>query len=543
MRFNWALASAFAGVALANQDTEGTDASVPTIEVIGNKFFYSNNGSQFYIKGIAYQQDTANASADVTFVDPLADIDSCKRDLPYLQELYTNTLRVYAINTSVSHKECMDLFAEAGIYIIADLSQPSESINRDSPEWNLELYKRYTDTVDALSNYTNVLGFFAGNEVTNNVTNTDASAFVKAAVRDTKAYIKAQGYRDIPVGYSSNDDSDIRVAIADYFACGDEDVKADFFGINMYEWCGDSTFKESGYADRTAEFENLTIPIFFSEYGCNEVQPREFTEVQALYGSDMTDVWSGGIVYMYFEEANNYGLVTVSGDEVSTLADFNNLKTELASIDPTSATSGSVKTTSLACPAEASTWRASAELPPTPDEAVCDCLDYTLACVVDSSVDEEDYSDLYSIVCGMTDCSAISANGTSGVYGAFSYCGDKAKLSYVLNQYYVDNGKHSTDCDFGGSASLVSTSTASTCSSILSSASAAVSNAATSTASGSDSASGSSSTSSSTASASASASSTGKSSAGAVNPVGASNVALLMTIGTFFTVSMGAFLF
>ena len=39
-----------------------------------------------------------------------------------------------------------------------------------------------------------------GNGVSNMYNNTDASAFVKAAIRDTKAYLKSKGHRSIPVG-------------------------------------------------------------------------------------------------------------------------------------------------------------------------------------------------------------------------------------------------------------------------------------------------------------------------------------------------------
>ncbi|EJT41908.1 GAS1-like protein [Saccharomyces kudriavzevii IFO 1802] len=287
-------AAFFAGVATAGD--------VPAIEVVGNKFFYSNNGSQFYMRGVAYQADTVNQTSGSTINDPLADYDSCSRDIPYLKKLDTNVIRVYAINTSLDHSQCLKALNDADIYVIADLSAPDTSINRDEPKWTVNLFNSYKSVVDAFANYTNVLGFFAGNEVTNNYTNTDASAFVKAAIRDVRQYISDKDYRKIPVGYSSNDDEKTRVELADYFACGDDDVKADFYGINMYEWCGKSDFKTSGYADRTAEFKNLSIPVFFSEYGCNEVRPRLFTEVEALYGSNMTDVWSGGIVYMYFEK-------------------------------------------------------------------------------------------------------------------------------------------------------------------------------------------------------------------------------------------------
>lgn len=446
-------------------------ADLPAIEVVGNKFYFANNGSQFLIRGVAYQQNTANETSS-KYVDPLADASACKRDVEYLRKANTNVLRVYAVDPTKNHDECMSTFEDAGIYIIADLSEPDTSVNRDSPEWNLDLFQRYTSVVDMFANYSNVLGFFAGNEVTNNKSNTDASPFVKAAVRDMKTYIKSKGW-SYPVGYSSNDDEEIRVAIADYFACGSLEERADFFGVNMYSWCGESTFEKSGYKDRTEEYSNITIPVFFSEYGCNLVRPRKFTEVGTIFSDDMTDVWSGGIMYMYFEEENEYGLVSVSGNSVKTLSDYSYYSSEMNNISPNfakSSTVGASSTATLACPATGATWKANTNLPPTPDKDVCNCVAESLSCVVADNVKTSSYGDLYSLVCGHIDCSAVSADGESGIYGSVSFCSDKDKLSYVLNLYYEDQGKHSSACNFDGSASINrSAKTASSCSAAVSS--------------------------------------------------------------------------
>ena len=214
----------------------------------------------------------------------------------------------------------MQMLSAAGIYVISDLSEPAVSINRDTPEWNEAIYTRYTNVVDALANYTNTLGFFAGNEVSNAPNNTAASAFVKAAVRDVKAYIVSKKYRPMGVGYASDDD-DTRVELADYFDCGTSAESIDFWGYNIYSWCGDSSYSASSYDVRTEEFSSYNVPAFFAEYGCNKVDdkiaPRTFQEVGALFGFNMTPVWSGGIVYMYFQEDNQYGkslcFVTFSG--------------------------------------------------------------------------------------------------------------------------------------------------------------------------------------------------------------------------------------
>lgn len=200
----------------------------------------------------------------------------------------------------------MQMLSDAGIYVIADLGEPKNSINRDTPQWNQEIYSRYEAVVDNLMQYNNTLGFFAGNEVTNLPNNTEASAFVKAAVRDVKAYIVSRDYRPVGVGYATNDD-DQRTDIAEYFNCGDASSSIDFYGYNIYSWCGESTYRTSQYQARTQEFSNYNVPVFFAEYGCNKAQPRIFEEVGTLYGPDMTKVWSGGIVYMYYQEANDYG--------------------------------------------------------------------------------------------------------------------------------------------------------------------------------------------------------------------------------------------
>ncbi|KAF4627289.1 hypothetical protein G7Y89_g10865 [Cudoniella acicularis] len=498
-------AAALSGALFATSVT----ADLPPIVIKGSHFFYEN-GTEFFIRGVAYQQDVSSngtTSTDGTFTDPLADAAGCQRDVPILKELGTNVIRVYAINSSLDHSACMSLLQENGIYLIQDLSNPSDSINRNSPEWNTDLFASYASVVDALANYTNVLGFFAGNEVSNDVNNTNASAFVKAAVRDMKAYIKTKNYRSIGVGYATNDDANIRINLADYFNCGDSADSIDFWGYNIYSWCGDSSYTLSGYDQRTAEFANYSVPAFFAEYGCNTVQPRLFTEVQAIYGENMTGVWSGGIVYMYFQEANDYGLVSISGTTASKLPDFTALSNQLASATPSSTLSSDytvTNTVAQACPATGTAWAAASALPPIANSDVCSCMVSSLTCIANTGLSGNETATLFSTVCGLdaNACAGIAANGTTGVYGAYSMCSSYQQLSFAFDQYYQSQNKASTACSFGGNAKIQTGSTSSTCKSLLSQAGSAgtgtVTTVPTGTGSGSSSGSSSSSTSSKT---------------------------------------------
>ncbi|PWW72125.1 Glycoside Hydrolase Family 72 [Tuber magnatum] len=470
----WARSLASAALIASSLLSTVSAADLDPIVIKGSKFFFKSNGTQFFMRGVAYQASPTNSTSG-TFIDPLADEAGCKRDIPLLQELGTNTIRVYAINTTSDHSPCMKLLNDAGIYVISDLSEPRLSINRNSPEWDDRLFERYASVVDALAPYSNVLGFFAGNEVSNESNNTNASPFVKAAIRDMKAYIKRRNYRAIPLGYATNDDQKIRSELADYFNCGSSSESADFWGYNIYSWCGNSSYTESGYDQRTKEFENYSIPSFFAEYGCNVVQPRVFTEVGALFGSQMTPVFSGGIVYMYHQEANDYGLVEIGSSGTATkLVDYNNLKSELAKVSPSGVQSNSytpANTAARSCPTADSNWSASTVLPPTPNRELCSCMVSSLSCVAATKVREKDTGDLFNYICGeaKTDCAGITANGTTGEYGAYSMCSPLERVSWAMNAYYVKQKKASDACNFDGSAKTQTAATASgTCKSLLS---------------------------------------------------------------------------
>ena len=100
--------------------------SLPTVTTKGNAFFAGSD--RFYIRGVDYQP---GGSSDAT--DPLADYSTCSRDIPYFKKLGLNTIRVYTVDNSKNHDQCMNALAEAGIYLALDVNTPNYSLNRDTP--------------------------------------------------------------------------------------------------------------------------------------------------------------------------------------------------------------------------------------------------------------------------------------------------------------------------------------------------------------------------------------------------------------------------
>lgn len=169
------------------------------------------------------------------------------------------------------------------------------------------------------------------------------------------------------------------------------------------------------------------------------------------------------------------------------MKDYDTLKTVIASVSPSSVSSAAYTPTNspAACPSLSEDWQANGnDLPPTPNADLCDCMYNSLSCVPSSGLNSSDYGSIFGYICGTSpsSCDGITANTSTGVYGAFIGCNPQQQLGYVLDQYYKSQNKASSACDFNGQATInKSPSASASCSAALSSASAANSVAATAT--------------------------------------------------------------
>lgn len=270
-----------------------------------------------------------------------------------------NTIRSYNVDPTLNHDECVSIFNEAGIYLLLDVNSPlsGQSLDRSNPSstYTTSYLEHIFSVVEAFKAFPNVLGFFAGNEVINDVpTSQENPPYIRAVQRDLKEYIAQNADRTIPVGYSAADVSEVLQDTWEYLQCSissNDTSRSDFFGLNDYSWCGqEATFQSSGYDVLVAMFANTTIPVFFSEYGCNMPAPRYFNEVQSLYGSEMT-VMSGGLVYEWSQEGNDFGLVSIySNASIALGGDFDRLQGQYNKLNVTLLESSNSTATSLTPP-------------------------------------------------------------------------------------------------------------------------------------------------------------------------------------------------
>ncbi|KAH7305163.1 Glucanosyltransferase-domain-containing protein [Rhexocercosporidium sp. MPI-PUGE-AT-0058] len=362
-----AVVASLAAIALATPTVnlaprQASSGALPTVTVKGNAFFAGDK--RFYVRGVAYQPGGAADAAD-----PLINIPNLKRDVANFKKLGINTIRVYTVDNSASHDEGMKLLADAGIYLALDANTPEFSLNRQN---NQTLFQSYNEnylqsifaTIDAFAKYSNLLLIINGNEVINERNNTIAAPYIKALQRDMKAYISARKYRNIPVGYAAADVAENVDQQLAYFDCGPAGVRGDFFALNDYSWCDPNTFTGAGWDKKVARYTGYGVPIFMAEFGCI-TNRRDWNEVAALYSSNMTAVYSGGLAYEYTTEANGYGLVSTTNGNVAPNADFTRLEAAYKKTpNPTGDGGFSATTTASECPPASDDWEVTNDLIP-----------------------------------------------------------------------------------------------------------------------------------------------------------------------------------
>jgi hypothetical protein len=325
----------------------GTAMAVPSLEIRGNQFVNSETDEKFHIVGMAYQPGGTSAyTPGSSGHDVLTDPEACKRDAALMQMMGINAIRVYNLSPDLNHDECASIFNAAGMYMMIDVNSPlvGEALTSFEP-WT-SYYAAYLNRtfaiVEAFSSYPNTLLYFSGNEVINDLPSAEfAPRYIRAVTRDIKNYIKNNIDRQIPVGYSAADVREVLWDTWNYMQCDIEDEddhesRADVFALNSYSWCGPrATFESSTFSDLVEGLRSTSVPVFFSEYGCNEPQPglRYWNETQSIYGSDMVDVFSGGVVYEWTQESNNYGLVNVTDGATHLMDDYVRLRDQFAKIE------------------------------------------------------------------------------------------------------------------------------------------------------------------------------------------------------------------
>ena len=456
--------------------------AIPRITRRG-KYLYDGN-NRFYIKGVAYQEAAPIAESTAandanggfpepdSFTDPLALPEACSRDVENLRDLGVNAIRVYSVNSSLNHDACMEVFSNAGIYVILELALPlNGSINRAEPSWDVGLLNLYTTTIDAFAKYDNLLAVGVANEVVTQSSNANTAPFIKAAARDVKAYLRSKNLDNVLVTYASTDGqsglNNWRDRLAQFLTCGSDDVSIDLYGLNSYAWCGNSSFDASGYDTITEEFSNLPVAAYLSEYGCVQGLSngeRGWTEVAALLSAPMTDTFSGGVAFSYFPQDTglNYGLVSVSGDTVTRGQDWNALRTQYADARPPATGPSGGEPAYPQCQGPSTNFPASTTLPPTPNAGLCSCLrDDAWSCLLIPATENrpEVIGTLVGAACGYLDqqgesCDPILANGETGVYGNFSFCTAAERLEWAMSTFHEVTDFNAQSCDFSGNATV-----------------------------------------------------------------------------------------
>lgn len=320
--------SLFVGMASTLRQSGAMNPAV----IKGYKFFDSVTGEEIVIRGIDYYPRPNSGPFNRNSVDFFTESfrHVWERDIPFLQQLGVNAVRLYSVDPNENHDAFMCALNQAGIYAVIGIASdcPTCAISRDEAPgcYSSELKSRGQAVVNEFAKYSNTLAFSAGNEV-NRAAPPDKPEWnapcLKKFMRDMRQFIDmCPTIRNVPVGLVSADSN--RDENAMYYNCqGDEGDKyegAEWYGLNAYVFC-DHRVSEYRYANGLVNLQQMferyhySIPAVMTEYGC--LSPtfetidgyegqRDFKQTEWLMTEpDLREQFSGGFVFEYSTELQN----------------------------------------------------------------------------------------------------------------------------------------------------------------------------------------------------------------------------------------------
>jgi len=268
---------------------------------------------QFLIKGVTYSPRKPNGRPHdkESYIDPLGEdwLPELRKDIPHLHQLGINTIFVDHAELTQSPERALKLLQDEGIYVLLELFtniHPKDSHTVQAADIDLSrLYspikvRKNLAIVSQTAHFPNILGYSISQSSIYTSATTKLAALHRAAVRDTKLFLRKTGARQIPVGANMSSNQQFPLGSLRYMTAGSPEERVDFMSFAVYDWVGPSSFFTSGYKSLCEAFEPWPVPMFWAEYGTvYHGRARVMAEVNCLFSPDMTGVVSGGFWHTF----------------------------------------------------------------------------------------------------------------------------------------------------------------------------------------------------------------------------------------------------
>ena len=268
---------------------------------------------QFLIKGVTYspREPDGRPYDKESYIDPLSEdwLPELRKDIPFFHQLGINTIFVDHADPTQSPERALQLLQDEGIYVLLELFtniQLRDSHRLQAADIDLErLYssskvRKNLAVVGQTAHFPNVLGYSVSQSEIHSSASTKLAALHRAAVRDTKLFLRKSGARQVPVGANLSSTQQFRHGGLKYMAAGSPEERVDFMSFAVWDWIGPSSFMISGYKNLCEALAPWPVPMFWSEYGtAYSGRARVLDEVECVFSPDMTGTFSGGFLHTF----------------------------------------------------------------------------------------------------------------------------------------------------------------------------------------------------------------------------------------------------